>query len=57
MKPNSYLIAIVLILFFSTLVSADSVVLKNGDRVTGKIVKKDADLVTIQTEAMGVALS
>lgn len=54
MKPNSYLIAIVLILFFSTLVSADSVVLKNGDRVTGKIVKKDADLVTIQTEAMGV---
>lgn len=32
---------------------ADQVVLKNGDRVTGKIVRKDAESVTIQTDAMG----
>lgn len=34
-------------------VFADQVVLKNGDRLTGKLVRKEADSVTIQTEAMG----
>lgn len=32
---------------------ADRVVLKNGDRLTGTILRKDADSITIQTEAMG----
>lgn len=34
--------------------SADQVVLKNGDRVTGSIVKKDAKLITIQTDMFGL---
>jgi hypothetical protein len=33
---------------------ADQVVLKNGDRVTGAIVKKDAKTLTIKTEFFGV---
>jgi putative salt-induced outer membrane protein YdiY len=33
---------------------ADQVVMKNGDRVTGTIVKKDGDALTIKTEQFGV---
>jgi len=33
---------------------ADQVVLKNGDRVTGSIVRKDAKVVTIQTDKIGL---
>src|ERR1039457_1856189 len=33
---------------------ADQVVLKNGDRVTGSIVKKDAKNLTIKTDHFGV---
>lgn len=33
---------------------ADVVVLKNGDRVTGSVVKKDGQSLTIKTEAFGV---
>ena len=36
------------------LMSADQVVLKNGDRVTGSIVKKDAKQITIQTDMFGL---
>src|SRR5882724_3434 len=32
---------------------ADQLTLKNGDRVTGKIVKKDGDKVTVKTDLMG----
>ncbi len=32
---------------------ADQVTLKNGDRVTGQIVKKDGDKLTVKTELMG----
>ncbi len=32
---------------------ADQIVLKNGDRLTGKIVKKDGDKIIIQTESAG----
>ncbi len=35
------------------LLPADQVTLKNGDRVSGKIVKKDGDKVTIKSELMG----
>ncbi len=34
--------------------SADQVVLDNGDRITGKVAKKDGDSVTITTDLMGV---
>ncbi|MEZ5427626.1 MAG: DUF481 domain-containing protein [Pyrinomonadaceae bacterium] len=34
-------------------VFADQIVLKNGDRLTGKIVKKDGDKIIIETEAAG----
>ncbi len=33
---------------------ADQIVMKNGDRVTGSIVKKDAKSLTIKTEHFGV---
>jgi putative salt-induced outer membrane protein YdiY len=36
------------------LLSGDQVVLKNGDRVTGSIVKKDAKQITIQTDMFGL---
>jgi putative salt-induced outer membrane protein YdiY len=32
---------------------ADHVILKNGDRISGKLLRKDGESVTIQTEAMG----
>src|SRR2546423_15587686 len=35
-------------------VHADQLVLKNGDRVTGSIVKKDAKSITIKSDAFGV---
>jgi len=35
------------------LLPADEITLKNGDRVTGKIVKKDGDKVTIKSDLMG----
>ena len=34
--------------------SADQVVLKNGDRVTGSIIKKDGKNLTIKTDSFGV---
>lgn len=33
---------------------ADQIVMKNGDRVTGSIIKKDAKDLTIKTEYFGV---
>ena len=35
------------------LLIADQVLLDNGDRVTGKVMKKDGDAVTISTALMG----
>lgn len=47
----------ILLLFLISLcvqsVFADRVVLKNGDRLTGTILKKDGESLTIQTDAMG----
>jgi len=37
-----------------TIASADQVVLKNGDRVTGSIIKKDGKNLTIKTDQFGV---
>jgi putative salt-induced outer membrane protein YdiY len=44
-----------LLIFFCALplVFADQIVMKNGDRITGAIVKKDGDNLTIKTEQFG----
>src|SRR5512142_2711866 len=39
---------------FLTPVQADQVVLKNGDRVVGSVVKKDGKTLTIKTDQFGV---
>ena len=33
---------------------ADQIVMKNGDRVTGSVIKKDAKTVTVKTDNFGV---
>jgi hypothetical protein len=38
---------------FSTLAFADQVVLKNGDTITGKVVKKDGGKLTVHSEFLG----
>src|SRR5437773_6017761 len=38
---------------FAVVLHADQLVLKNGDRVTGSIVKKDAKSITIKSDAFG----
>ena len=47
---------LIFILIFITCPSvfADRIFLKNGDRLSGKIVKKDGDKIIIQTEAAGL---
>jgi len=40
-----------------TLLSADQVVLKNGDTITGSIVKKDGGKLTLKSEFLGETLS
>ncbi|MGD9561526.1 MAG: YdiY family protein [Pyrinomonadaceae bacterium] len=43
-----------LVLIGSTPIFADQIFLKNGDRLTGKILKKDGDKIVIETESAGV---
>lgn len=45
--------SLIFILIFCSQVFADQIFLKNGDRLTGKIVKKDGDKIVISTEAAG----
>jgi ribosomal protein S1 len=47
----SYLVMAAILL--AGLLQADQITLKNGDRVTGKIVKKDGDKVTFNSELLG----
>jgi putative salt-induced outer membrane protein YdiY len=44
-----------IVLFFSNCpyIFADQVILKNGDRLTGKILKKDGEAIVIETESAG----
>lgn len=44
----------ILVLLFQSSIFADQVVMINGDRVTGKIIKKDGDSIILETEAMGL---
>lgn len=49
---NAVFFFIVIILIHSS-ASAGEVVLKNGDRITGRIISKDSDILSVETEAMG----
>ncbi|MEZ5307242.1 MAG: DUF481 domain-containing protein [Pyrinomonadaceae bacterium] len=49
----SALLLCALLLSSTPFVYADQIILKNGDRLTGKIVKKDGDKVVIETESAG----
>ena len=48
-----YIRAAATVILATPLLFADQVVLDNGDRVTGKIAKKDGDSVTITSDLMG----
>lgn len=47
------LLCVLLLLGSSLTALADTITLKNGDRITGKIVKKDGDKIVIETENAG----
>ncbi len=47
------LICVMLIVLCPVSIFADQIVLKNGDRLTGKIIKKDGDSIIIKTEFAG----
>lgn len=47
------LICIMLIMLCPLSIFADQIVLKNGDKLTGKIIKKDGDSIIIKTEFAG----
>lgn len=51
---KSKLCLVVPVLLFASIAAADQIVLKNGDRVTGSIVKKDAKTLTVKTLHFGV---
>ena len=53
-KGNVLVLTVVAITQFLGIAWADQVVMKNGDRVTGSIVKKDAKNLVIKTEQFGV---
>jgi hypothetical protein len=46
---------IVCLPFFACLALADQVLLKNGDRITGKVVKKDQGALTFKSDVFGAA--
>ena len=46
--------AIAIIIVAISISSAAEIVLKNGDRITGRIVKKENNELSVETEAMGV---
>ena len=52
-RRRIFLLSSVACLFFMT-ARADQVVMKNGDRVTGSIIKKDGNNLTIKTTQFGV---
>lgn len=52
-KFLSFSLIYVLLLMTCPNVFADQIVLKNGDRLIGKIIKKDGDKIMIETETAG----
>lgn len=51
--PKLIIVALFAVLILNSTVFADRIVMTNGDRLTGKIVKKEGDSITIQTESAG----
>src|SRR5713226_2935133 len=51
--PRIYGYFVLALTFVSGILFADQLTLKNGDRVTGKILKKDGDKITIKSDLMG----
>lgn len=54
MPRNFYVLAVTALFAFSTTVFADQVTLKNGDRLTGTVVKSDGKTLTLHTDAAGM---
>ncbi|NNE67107.1 MAG: DUF481 domain-containing protein [Pyrinomonadaceae bacterium] len=52
-KFLSFVLVFVLVTLSCPLAFADQIILKNGDRLTGKILKKDGDKIVIETESAG----
>ena len=48
-----WLLTIILCLIFQINAQAEEIYLKNGDRLTGDVIKEDKENITIKTEAMG----
>ena len=46
-------ICLIIVLFYSSTVFADQVIMDNGDRLTGKIVKKEGDSIVLETKSAG----
>ena len=53
-KMLSAAMIVTILLIGTPNIFADQIVLKNGDRISGKIVKKDGDKIEIETEAAGL---
>jgi len=53
MKTRSLVFPIVLLLCCCRLVVADQVTLKNGDRLTGSVVRSDGKTLVVKTELVG----
>lgn len=53
MPRNFYVLAVIALFSFSTIVFADQVTLKNGDRLTGTVVKSNGKTLTLHTDAAG----
>lgn len=53
MMKHSFAILTVCALFAAPVLRADQVILNNGDRITGKIVKKEGDTLTVESVSFG----
>lgn len=52
-KFLSFVLTLALLLMSVTNIFADQITLKNGDRLTGKVIKQDEDKIVLQTEFAG----
>lgn len=53
MPRKFYVLAVIALFAFTTTVFADQITLKNGDRLTGTVVKSDGKTLTLHTDAAG----
>jgi putative salt-induced outer membrane protein YdiY len=57
LKRNGFVLSLLMICVLLPAVRADQIVMKNGDRVTGSIIKKDGKNLTIKTDQLGVIVA